>query len=89
MRPSRPVADHLPTRAGRSPTRKLTVQIVPVSTASEPGEPGPDFVSAIGDLLIADWLASHVSTFDGRNLTVGGTGANTRPLNAADEEPAA
>jgi hypothetical protein len=85
MRPSRPVADHVPAKAGRSPTRKLIVQIVPAN-AVDPAEAVADFVAAIGDLLLAEWLAHHAPVLNGRNLTVGGAGANTRRPNAADEE---
>lgn len=89
MRSSRPATDHFPTGAGRSPTRKLNVQIVPAANAVDPTEAGADFVATIGDLLLADWLAHHAPVLHGRNLTGGGTGVNTRGPNAADEERAA
>ncbi len=89
MHPSQPAADRQPKKAGRSPTRELVVRIVPAPDAADPAKALANCVAAIGDLLIAEWLANNAPIIAGRNLTLARTGANTPRPKATDGGQAA
>jgi hypothetical protein len=89
VRPSQPAADRQPPKAGRSPTRELIVRIVRAPDAADPAQALQNCVAAIGDLLIAEWLANNAPVIAGKNLTLSRTGPNTPRPNTTDGGQAA
>jgi hypothetical protein len=60
------------------------VRIVPAPDAVDPAEAFQDFVAAIGDLLVADWLEHNAPVLGKRNLIHVRDDARTRRANAKD-----
>ena len=85
MPPSQPAAGRQPKKAGRSPTREFNVRIVRAADAADPTQALQECVAAIGDLLLADWLADHARILAGKNLTLTSERANTPRPDSPDE----